>query len=76
MQRSSKKKPSTGLTNNFSVLDEGRDGWSTPSKTDSNDELPLHSIQVQKQYEQKVETSPKSDGWLDDRRKQAWYPGS
>ena len=75
LQRSSKKKLATDLSE-FSVLDEGHDSWSTPTKTGSNDELPLHSIQVHKDFEQKVETDSRSDGWLDDGRRRSWYPGN
>lgn len=80
--RSRKKKPSTGLTTEFSVLNEGRDGWSTPTNAESTDEWPLKGIQVQKEFEQVVETipkaerSPKPDEWVDDRKGSSWYPGS
>lgn len=75
MRQPHKKKPSTGLSS-FSVLEEGRDEWSTPTKDSTNDELPLTSIQVQKDFEHKIETSRQSDGWLDDRRRESWYPGN
>lgn len=72
--KSPKKTPEAELAE-LSGLDEHPGGWTTPPKAESNDELPLNTIRVQKDYEQKVETSPKLDGWLD-RRKKSWYPGS
>ena len=75
MRQAHKKKPSTGLSN-FSVLEEGQDGWATPPKTSSNDELPLNSIQVQQDYERRIESRPDSGSAWVDQRKKSWYPGS
>lgn len=75
-QMKPKKKPHDTALTDFSVLDEGRDGWETP-KHGSTDEVPLHGIQIEKEYEQKVETESTIDnaGWIDDRRRKSWYPG-
>jgi len=75
MRQACKKKPSTGLSD-FSVLGEDQDAWSASTKTGPNDEVPLRGIQVQKEYEQKVEEGGQSDGWLEDGRRKSWYPGN
>lgn len=64
-----KKTPTTG-TSEFSVLEEGRDGWST------EDEVPLHNIQVRKEYSQhNVNVDDKDLARMSEHTRRMWYPG-
>lgn len=65
-----RKKSNTGLSE-FSVLEEGRDGWTT------EDEVPLNNIQIQKEYvREDVTTADPQLAKLDDHTRKMWYPGS
>lgn len=64
------KSLTTGLSE-FSVLEEGRDGWTT------EDELPLHNIQVQKEYTQEnVAADDKQLTEMGEHTRRMWYPGA
>lgn len=71
----SRRKPPTGLTE-FSMLDEGKDEWSTQTKqTSSSDEVPLSGIQIRKSFEHRVVETAGEEDWVDERQRKAWYPG-
>lgn len=52
------------------ISNHGRDTWSSSTKHDQQDEVPLNTIHIQTEYEQHVEAnSPESDKWAHDTRK-------
>ena len=64
-----KNSNTTGLSE-FSVLEQGRDGWTT------EDQLPLHNIQVSKEYSQtQVNADDKQLAEMDEHTRRVWYPG-
>lgn len=64
-------KESTQITTSErSVGNEARNTWSSSTKLDQHDEVPLNTIHIQTDYEQRVEaSSPESHEWTESRKK-------